>query len=197
MASITRYLSRREVFIDGRSFSQLKLADLRERIAVVSQQATLFATSLRSNLAYGALHAATDAQLQTALEQANAAGFVAGLPQGLDSVLQEDGDDFSGGERQRLSLARAFLSDASVFVLDEATSAQDAESERLIQESLATLLENRTAIVVAHRLKTIESADRILVLDKGQIVEEGPHHELLEARGLYATLSKSLDSEHT
>ncbi|MEM8489941.1 MAG: lipid A export permease/ATP-binding protein MsbA [Pseudomonadota bacterium] len=179
-----------DVLIDGQSIRELKLEDLRRQISLVSQRPMLFATSVHDNIAYGALADASDSQVFEALRQANASGFVDALPDGVNTVLKEEGDDVSGGERQRLALARAFLNDAPVLILDEATSAQDTESEALIQQSLQRILAGRTAIIVAHRLKTIQNADRILVMDEGQIVEQGSHNDLLELSGLYAALSR-------
>lgn len=177
-----------QLLLDGQAMESLQLAALRRDIAYVSQHTTLFAATVRENIAYGDLAGADDERIRAALDQANALGFIDALPQGLDTVLREEGDDFSGGQRQRLSLARAFLKDAPVLILDEATSAQDAESEGLIQQALARILEHRTAVIIAHRLSTVEQANRIAVLDDGRLVELGSHEELLERRGLYAQL---------
>lgn len=177
-----------QLLLDGQAMESLQLAALRRDIAYVSQHTTLFAATVRENIAYGDLAGASDERIRAALEQANALGFIDALPQGLDTVLREEGDDFSGGQRQRLSLARAFLKDAPVLILDEATSAQDAESEGLIQQALERILEHRTAVIIAHRLSTVEQADRIAVLDDGALVELGSHEELLARRGLYAQL---------
>lgn len=179
-----------QLFIDGQPMESLQLAALRRHIAYVSQNTTLFATSLRENIAYGDLSQAADRDIRAALAAANALGFVDALAEGLDTVLIEEGNDFSGGQRQRLSLARAFLKNAPVLILDEATSAQDAESETLIQQALARMLSGRTSIVIAHRLSTVENADRIAVLDGGRLVEIGTHRELLAAHGLYAQLHR-------
>jgi subfamily B ATP-binding cassette protein MsbA len=177
-----------ELTIDGVAMNSLRLGDLRRQIAFVSQHTTLFATTVRENIAYGDLAGADDDRIEAALTAANALGFVHVLPEGLDTRLREEGDDFSGGQRQRLALARAFLKDAPILILDEATSAQDAESEKLIQQALARILDGRTAIIIAHRLSTVEKADRIAVLDAGALVELGSHAELLARDGLYAQL---------
>ncbi|MFK7830751.1 MAG: lipid A export permease/ATP-binding protein MsbA [Congregibacter sp.] len=177
-----------QLLIDDQPAESMALVALRRQIALVSQHTTLFATSLRENIAYGDLADADDESVINALQQANAWEFVQRLPARLDTVLREEGDDFSGGQRQRLSLARAFLKDAPILILDEATSAQDAESEALIQQALQRILEGRTAVIIAHRLATVEQADAIAVLDDGLLVELGTHSELLERNGLYAAL---------
>jgi len=179
-----------QLSVDGEPMAGLQLAALRSQIAYVSQHTTLFVASVRDNIAYGDLAGTPDEKIRAALDAANALGFVQALPAGLDTVLREGGEDFSGGQRQRLALARAFLKDAPVLILDEATSAQDAESEGLIQQALARILEGRTAIIIAHRLATVERADRIAVLDAGRLVELGRHDELLARGGLYAQLHR-------
>jgi subfamily B ATP-binding cassette protein MsbA len=179
-----------QLFLDGEPMENLELPALRRQIAFVSQDTTLFAASVRENIAYGDLANARDEQILAALREANALEFVARLPDGLDTVLREEGDDFSGGQRQRLALARAFLKNAPVLILDEATSAQDPESESLIQQALQRILDGRTAVIIAHRLSTVEQADRIAVLDQGCIVELGSHTELLAKHGLYAQLQQ-------
>lgn len=174
--------------VDGEALAELQLGALRRQIAYVSQHTTLFEASVRDNIAYGDLAGASDVDIEAALDAANALSFVRALPEGLETRLREGGEDFSGGQRQRLALARAFLKNAPILILDEATSAQDAESEGLIQQALERILAGRTAILIAHRLSTVERADRIAVLDAGTIVELGPHRELLERGGLYAQL---------
>ncbi|WOJ95350.1 lipid A export permease/ATP-binding protein MsbA [Congregibacter brevis] len=176
------------LFLDGVPMESLRLSELRRQIAFVSQHTTLFAASVRENIAYGDLEGASDEAITEALSQANALDFVSRLPAGLDTVLREEGDDFSGGQRQRLALARAFLKNAPILILDEATSAQDAESEGLIQQALQRILTGRTAIIIAHRLSTVEQVDRIAVMDQGSVVELGSHKELLAKQGLYAQL---------
>jgi subfamily B ATP-binding cassette protein MsbA len=179
-----------QLWLDGHPMADLRLDSLRRQIAYVSQHTTLFAASVRENIAYGDLAGASDEQIEQALQAANALGFIRALPRGLDTVLREEGDDFSGGQRQRLALARAFLKDAPILILDEATSAQDAESEGLIQQALSRILEGRTAIVIAHRLATVEQADRIAVLDAGALAELGNHRELIARGGIYAQLHR-------
>jgi ATP-binding cassette subfamily B protein len=148
----------------------------------------LFAASARDNLRYGQWDASDDA-IWAAAEKANAAGFLSELPDGLKTYLGEGGARLSGGQRQRLAIARALLRDSPILLLDEATSALDAESEKLVQDALERLMVGRTTIVIAHRLATVRSADRIIVMDQGKIVEEGDHTTLSAAGGLYARLA--------
>jgi ATP-binding cassette, subfamily B, bacterial len=157
-------------------------------MAYVPQETLLFASSARDNLRYGNW-LADDGAIWAAAEQANAASFLRDLPQGLDTYLGEGGARLSGGQRQRIAIARAVLRKAPILLLDEATSALDAESERLVQDALEHLMQDRTTIVIAHRLATVRSADRIIVMDQGRIVEEGDHITLSAAKGLYARLA--------
>jgi ATP-binding cassette subfamily B protein len=177
------------VLIDGVPLPEADPGDLRARIAVVPQETVIFAASARDNLRYGRWTASDD-ELWAAAEAANAAEFLHKLPQGFDTFMGEGGARLSGGQRQRLAIARAILRDAPLLLLDEATSALDAESERLVQASLERLMENRTTMVIAHRLATVRAADRIVVMDGGAIVEQGSHEELQSASGLYARLAR-------
>ena len=174
--------------IDGVALTSADPAELRQRIALVPQDTVLFAASARDNLRYGNW-LADDTAIWAAAEQANAAEFLRTLPEGLDTFLGESGARLSGGQRQRLAIARALLRDAPILLLDEATSALDAESERLVQDALERLMVGRTTIVIAHRLATVRSADRIIVMDQGKIVEEGDHATLSAAGGLYSRLA--------
>jgi ATP-binding cassette subfamily B protein len=177
------------VRLDGVDVRAADPADIRARIAVVPQETVIFAASARDNLRYGRWEASDEALWQAA-EDANAAEFLRKLPQGLDTFMGEGGARLSGGQRQRLAIARAILRDAPLLLLDEATSALDAESERLVQASLDRLMSGRTTMVIAHRLATVRSADRIIVMDGGRIVEEGTHDQLSGRGGLYARLAR-------
>lgn len=173
--------------IAGKDIRDITQKSLRENIAYVPQEPMLFHRTLRENIAYGKQDA-TDEQIREAARQANALDFVEALPQGLDTLVGERGVKLSGGQRQRIAIARAILKDAPILILDEATSALDSESEKLIQESLELLMKGRTSIVIAHRLSTIAKLDRIIVLDKGVIKEDGTHAALLKQNGTYAKL---------
>jgi ATP-binding cassette subfamily B protein len=177
------------VRLDGVDLREADPADVRARLAMVPQETVIFAASARDNLRYGRWEA-SDAELGAAAEAANAANFLKTLPEGLDTFMGEGGARLSGGQRQRLAIARAILRDSPILLLDEATSALDAESERLVQDALERLMENRTTIVIAHRLATVRAADRIVVMDEGRIVEAGNHDSLSAAGGLYARLAR-------
>ncbi|MEO7277512.1 MAG: ABC transporter transmembrane domain-containing protein [Sphingomicrobium sp.] len=177
------------VLLDGVDLRDADPADIRQRIAMVPQDVVMFAASARDNLRYGNWTASDD-QLWQAAGDANATEFLRQLPNGLDTFMGEGGARLSGGQRQRIAIARALLRDAPLLLLDEATSALDAESERLVQDALDRLMEQRTTIVIAHRLATVRAADRIVVLEAGQIVEEGTHATLTKNGGLYARLAR-------
>ncbi len=177
------------VRIDGVALPDADPKAVRARIAMVPQETLIFAASARDNLRYGRWDA-DDAELWAAAEAANAAEFLKKLPQGLDTFMGEGGARLSGGQRQRLAIARALLRDSPILLLDEATSALDAESERLVQDALERLMQGRTTIVIAHRLATVRAADRIIVMEDGQIVEQGNHTSLSRAGGLYARLAR-------
>jgi ATP-binding cassette, subfamily B, bacterial MsbA len=176
--------------IDNIDIRQLSLMHLRARLSLVSQDVVLFNGTIASNVGYGALHDVTQEQVRDALAAANLLSFVDGLPQGIDTEVGENATRLSGGQRQRLAIARALIKDAPILILDEATSALDNESERQVQASLETLMRGRTTLVIAHRLSTVQNADRIVVLDHGRILESGSHRELLEHDGAYAALYK-------
>jgi len=176
------------VMLDGVDLRDADPAEVRSRIAMVPQDTVIFGASARDNLRYGDW-SATDDRLWAAAEAANAAEFLHKLPDRLDTFLGEGGARLSGGQRQRVTIARALLRDAPILLLDEATSALDAESERLVQEALERLMANRTTLVIAHRLATVRAAERIIVMNDGQIVEEGSHGSLMTNSGLYARLA--------
>ena len=176
------------ILLDGHDLADLELASLRANIALVSQEVVLFNDTVAANIAYGAMNGATEAQIQAAADAAHASEFIRQMPQGFATIVGENGVKLSGGQRQRLAIARALLKNAPVLVLDEATSALDSESERHVQAALETLMQGRTTLVIAHRLSTVEKADRIVVLDKGRIVETGTHRELLALGRTYAKL---------
>ncbi len=175
------------VIIDGNDVRDVTMESLREQVGIVPQETVLFNGSVYDNILYGRLDA-TKEEIEAAAKAANAHNFIMELPQGYETMLGDRGMNISGGQRQRLAIARAILKNPQILILDEATSALDTESERIVQEALDRLMVGRTSFVIAHRLSTIKNADKILVLDKGELVEQGTHEELLKAGGLYAHL---------
>ncbi|MBL7965195.1 MAG: ATP-binding cassette domain-containing protein [Flavobacteriales bacterium] len=178
------------LFIDGRDARDYPLTALRDRMAIVPQEVLLFGGTIRENIAYGEPEASQE-EIEAAARKANAHSFIASFPEGYATVVGERGVQLSGGQRQRIAIARAVLKDPAILILDEATSALDSESERLVQEALDELMKGRTSLVIAHRLSTVRDADKILVLDKGTVVESGTHDELIaDVNGLYHSLSR-------
>jgi ATP-binding cassette, subfamily B, bacterial len=194
-STLTRLLLRFEdidsgaIRIDGQNIAGVTQDSLRRSVSYVPQEPLLFHRPISENIAYGAQHAA-ETKIKQAAKAAYADDFINELPKGYDTLVGERGVKLSGGQRQRIAIARAILKDAPILILDEATSALDSESEKLIQSALWELMRDKTALVIAHRLSTIQRMDRIVVLDKGKIIEQGTHKELLGHGGLYAKLWK-------
>jgi ABC-type multidrug transport system fused ATPase/permease subunit len=179
-----------KLLFDGRPADDIPLSQLRKQMALVPQDVLLFGGTIRENIAYGK-HGASQAEIEEAARKANAHDFISGFPEGYETLVGERGIKLSGGQRQRIAIARAILKDPVILVLDEATSSLDSASESLVQEALDNLMKNRTSFVIAHRLSTIRNADKIIVLDKGHVVESGTHQELLGLEdGLYKSLNK-------
>lgn len=176
------------ITLDGNLLNEITLQSLRDQIALVSQEVVLFNDSVYNNISYGSNRRYSHEEVLRAAELANAVEFIEQLPQGFDTMIGENGTRLSGGQKQRLAIARAILKNAPILVLDEATSALDNQSEKLVQEALDRLMQNRTTIVIAHRLSTIQHADKIVVMEQGQIAEIGKHDELLAKNGVYSNL---------
>lgn len=179
------------ITLDDHDLAKLTLASLRANIALVSQEVILFNDTIAANIAYGQMREVPEAEIIAAAQAAHAMEFIQEMPQGLQTVAGERGVRLSGGQRQRIAIARAILKNAPILILDEATSALDSKSERHVQAALETLMQGRTTLIIAHRLSTIEKADRIIVLQKGEIVESGTHQELLAKGNVYAQLQRT------
>ena len=186
---ITRFydVNKGEILLDDIDIRDLTTDSLRSQLGIVTQDAILFNDSIKNNLKLGN-DKATDEEIIDALKVANAWEFVKDLPETINTNIGDSGNKLSGGQKQRLSIARAVLKSPPIMVLDEATSALDTESERLVQMALENMMKNRTSIVIAHRLSTIQNADEIVVLNRGEIVEQGKHNELIDKKGVYQKL---------
>jgi subfamily B ATP-binding cassette protein MsbA len=175
------------ISIDGHNIKDVKLKSLRDQMALVTQDSILFNDTVAVNVALSNKNA-TDVEVIEALKIANAWEFVSQLPKGIHTNIGDSGNKLSGGQKQRLSIARAVLKNAPILILDEATSALDTESERLVQDALEKVMRNRTSIVIAHRLSTIQKADQIIVMNRGEIAEQGTHEQLIALQGIYSNL---------
>ena len=183
-----------EILIDGVDLKYLKLSDYRQLIGMVTQESVLFNDSVYNNILMGKPDA-TKEEVEAAAKIANAHQFITQLSEGYNTNIGDDGNKLSGGQKQRVSIARAVLKNPPIMILDEATSALDTESERFVQEALEKMMENRTSLVIAHRLSTIQKADWIVVMEKGMIIEQGTHYDLMEKNGAYKKLVELQDFE--
>jgi ABC-type multidrug transport system fused ATPase/permease subunit len=183
------------ISIDGRNINDFNLTHLRHNIGIVPQETILFGGTIKENIAYGRPDATTE-EIMEAARKANAYQFIQNFPEQFETVVGERGIKLSGGQRQRIAIARAILKNPAILILDEATSSLDSESERLVQAAMDELMKGRTSIIIAHRLSTIRKADKILVIDNGQIVEEGSHEVLSEDNGIYSNLLKLQLHQH-
>jgi subfamily B ATP-binding cassette protein MsbA len=180
-----------DIFLDGKNIKNLRLGSLREQFSLVTQDTILFNDSIKNNICYGSqTKTPSDEELNQILEQSNSKEFVDKLPKGINNIIGDRGVKLSGGQKQRLSIARAISKNAPILLLDEATSALDQESEKLVQLALDNLMKNRTSIVIAHRLSTVINADKIFLIDKGRVAEEGTHDQLIAKKGLYSRMYK-------
>jgi subfamily B ATP-binding cassette protein MsbA len=179
-----------EITLDGINIKDIELNNLRNQIAVVFQDNFLFGGTIRENITFGNENI-TQEQLDSAVKSACLEEFVASLPEGLDTVVGERGVTLSGGQKQRVAIARAFIKNAPILILDEATSALDNKSEAIVQQAIDNLMKNRTVLVIAHRLSTVRHADKIVVINNGEIAESGTHDELIKQNGAYAALYKT------
>ena len=183
-----------EILIDGNNIKDLKVRDYRQMIGMVTQESVLFNDSVYNNILMGKPDADRE-EVEAAAKIANAHDFILNLSDGYDTNIGDDGNKLSGGQKQRVSIARAVLKNPPIMILDEATSALDTESERFVQEALEKMMENRTSLVIAHRLSTIQKADWIVVMERGMILEQGTHKELIDKNGVYKKLVELQDFE--
>ena len=183
-----------EILIDGNNIKDLKVRDYRQMIGMVTQESVLFNDSVYNNILMGKPDADRE-EVEAAAKIANAHDFILNLSDGYDTNIGDDGNKLSGGQKQRVSIARAVLKNPPIMILDEATSALDTESERFVQEALEKMMENRTSLVIAHRLSTIQKADWIVVMERGMILEQGTHKELMDKNGAYKKLGELQDFE--
>ena len=175
------------ILVDGENIKNLKMSNYRQLLGMVTQESVLFNDTIYNNILMGKPHA-TEEEIISAAKIANAHQFIQNLPEGYHTNIGDDGNKLSGGQKQRISIARAVLKNPPIMILDEATSALDTESERFVQDALDKMMTNRTSLIIAHRLSTIQKADMIVVMEKGQIVEQGTHQELMNLNGVYKKL---------